>query len=340
MTWKIGPRAGETARGWLLRGGLALVGVGAGCAPSPRTVANVTTGITGCGADALVVFDYVKATRTWSASCAEKMYVCSDGRGDARCTQQQAELLDPEALVRAKALLQLPAHQRSAFVDRHILSGDWPSFAHSVAVVAAMNDEQLASIDPQLVYSEGSADLDRRLRDCKKGSALTFAVKVDGSLAVPVGPWDNSPPDCATAILADPELAPLRRHPGQTFVLAPGIFDIKPVERPTLAAAPATLATDPAAAANAVTAEPPASAELDAAVRHWLDQESASILACTGQERSAVLVKVSAEGKPELSLRGASAGEPEAGCVRNALAPAPTLPAGPAQILHVVKGRI
>jgi hypothetical protein len=294
----------------------------------------VTTGITGCPAQALVVFDYVKASRTWSASCGEKLYVCSDGRGPARCTPQQDDTVDQERAVRAKALAQLSASQRAWFVDHDILQGDWPAFAQLVATLKVMNDQQLKSVNPALVYGGISAKLGQAVRACTNTN-ITFQVDKSGAVSV-----SFSKP-CSVDIVNQPELAPLRARAGTTVVLLPGVYGVQPIPRPSLAAArPApAVAAEPAtnAAAASAAASAPASPELDSAVRQWLDKGSASVTACTGKNPTVLSVEVDATSQAHVSIRGVAAGAPEEGCVKNALGAPPALPAGPAQILHVLK---
>lgn len=322
---------------WVSMGIVALL-LSAACAPSAKTVVNVTTGITGCPTESLAVFNYVKATRTWSAACGEKLYVCSDGRGDARCTEQQPETIDPERAARAKALLLLSSKQRTAYADKDISLGDWPTFAQTIATTKLMTDEQLADVDPSAVHSTGSADLDQAVRRCTGDGWLTIDVTDQGRPFVPQKPGEASVKPCAEEIMNRPDVAWFKNYPKRRFVLLPGVFEVKPIARPVSSAAAAT-PTEPAVAAPAAstTAAAAATPEVDKAVREWLDGNAANILACTGQDRSAILVNVSAEGKPEVSVRGATAGGPEDACVRSALSAPPSLAAGAAQVLHVVK---
>jgi hypothetical protein len=304
------------------------------CAPSPKTVANVTTGITGCPQESLVVFNYVKASRTWSASCGDALYVCSDGRGPARCTPQQGDTVDRERAVRAKALAQLSPSQRAWFVDRDISLGDWPTFGQLVATIKAMSATQLNSVDPSTVYSAGSAELAQAVQACEPRSGVTFRVDNAGKVTLPY------PKACAVDVVNWPELGPLRARPNTRVVLLPGLFGVTPIARPAFGKAPAAPAVEPAAprVATLPSSAPPVSPELDAAVRQWLDKSAAAVVACTGKDPSALLVDVAAEGSVAVSIRGGTAGAPEEGCVRSALGAAPALPAGPARILHVVKG--
>jgi hypothetical protein len=272
----------------------------------------------------------VKASRTWSASCADKLYVCADGHGPARCTEQQASTVDPERAVRVKALSLLTRPARDWFTDQDISQGDWQSFATLLATVNAMTEVQLKKVDPRTVYASGSAALGQAVQACMPNGGVMFKVNKQGAVSVPY------PKPCAVAIVNGDELAPLRLRADSTVLLLPGIFGVKPAPRPVLPtrAAPAPSATAPATA----TALPQAvSPQLDAAVRKWVDSASASIVACTNKNPSAVLVDVDGSGKPTVSVRGAEAGGSEEGCVRSALGAPPALPSGPAQILHVVK---
>jgi hypothetical protein len=310
------------------------------CAPSAKTVANVSTGIIGCPAEDLVVFNYAKPTRTWAASCNDKLYVCSDGRGGARCTPQDVATVDPERLTRAKSLLLLTSKRRAYFVDKDILQGSWLEFAKLVATVRAMSDDQLESVNPKHVYGDTSESFDRELRACAGDRKLTVVVTKTGALDVwkninePTGP-------CVTQLLKKPDLKPLTGRLGQSVVLLPGVFDIRPIARPVVSAASAAPSTATLAAVSNVAPTtaapaPPASAEVDSAVRRWLDDNAAGILACTGKDSSVVLVNIDAEGKLDVALRGA-ADSPETQCIRHAMSNISALPPGAAQVLHVVK---
>lgn len=333
MRFKVGGWGRKSGRGVSFFCVAAAV-FGGACAPSAKTVANVTTGITGCPSESLVVFDYVKATRTWSASCGDRLYVCSDGRGPARCTEQQRDTVDSERAVRAKALGELTVSQRDWFVDRDISQGDWAAFAQLVATVKAMSDEQRKATSPASVYAAGSAELGQAVLACSPKQAITFNVDKQGKVSVP------SPKACAVNIVNRAELGPLRLRRNTSVVLLPGLYGIKPIARPVLAAAaaPTPVEASPSVAPSAPTSAVVAlaSPELDAAVRQWLDKGAAGVVACTGKSPTALVVDVSAAG-PHVSIRGAAPGTPEEGCVKSALGTPPTLPAGSGQILHVVK---
>jgi hypothetical protein len=328
--------------GGAVRGVVLAVGAwgfaAASCAPSPKTVANVSTGIIGCPAEDLVVFNYEKATRTWSASCNDKLYVCSDGRGGARCTHQDPGTVDPESLVRANALLQLTGQHRAYFVDRDILQGDWETFAELVAVVRALPESQLEDVDAKDVYARVSEGFNRELTACLGERKLTVLVLPSGTLdfwrspTAPVGP-------CVSQLLKHPELAPLKARPEARVHLIPGVFDVKPIARPLSTAAAAPIVTSPSGEAKTEANDAPASVpapELDAAVRRWLDGHASSILACTGKESSALLVDAQADGTLDVTLRGAEDGA-ETPCVRHVLSTPPSFPPGAGRILHVVQ---
>lgn len=345
--------SGDSGRGaWLraTRVGMSFLLVGAAvaaaCAPLPKTVANVSSGVTGCPEAQLSVFNYNRAKRTWSALCSEKMYVCSDGRGGTRCTPQQGDTIDDELVVRAKALLEVPTSRREWFIDKDLRQGSWDSFALLVAKVKAMNDAQLAAVDPRELFLNTSPSFESELKKC---------LGDDGVLAVSFlrtgeaqAPTKVVEPDCKALLRKDKALEPLKAQPEQTFYVVSNLFNVEPVQRPKLATPPSTSSTealatsgaegdDAAAPASLPPVTAAASPELETAVRSWLDQESASILACTGKERSAVLVHVTAEGAAQVSLRGAPPGSPELACVRSALPKPPAFSPGPAEILHVVK---
>jgi hypothetical protein len=315
--------------------GLASVALLGACAPSPKTVANVTTGITGCPSESLVVFGYTKATRTWAAACGERVYVCSDGRGPARCTEQQPDTVDAEKVVRAKAIAPLSAPQRAWFVDQDISQGDWASFAQLVATVKAMNEAQLQSTNPALVYAAGSEQLGQAVLACSSTYPISFNVDKQGHVTVP-----SSKP-CAIDVVNRRELDPLRARHSSSVVLVPGLYGIKPVARPVIATTAAPTLAPASESVEAATgptspALTPASPELDAAVRQWLDRGASGVVACTGKSPTALVVDVGAAA-PQVSIRGLPAGAPEEGCVKSTLGAPPAFPAGSGQILHVVK---
>lgn len=324
-------------RGSILTGASVGLGITIACAPSSRTVANVTTGITGCPAESLVVFNYARQARTWSALCADRLYICSDGRGQARCTEQDPATIDAEEATRAAALRQLPVEKRAWFADQKITDGDWPTFARLAGTVNALSVTQLSSIDPRLVYMDQSPALEQVVSTCAPDSALAADVSARGTVSITA--MSSSVPFTHPCwVNHRPDLSKLIRLGPRQWLLAAGVSEVKPIARPERT--PAVAKTPPAAPASgaaAPAAAPAASPALDAAVRGWLDQQADAILACAGKDSSAVLVTVDAQAKADVALRGVPAGGPEDGCVKHVLASPPPLPAGPAQILHIVK---
>ncbi len=318
----------------ILAGASVALALTIACAPSSRTVANVTTGITGCPAESLVVFNYARQTRTWSALCADRLYICSDGRGQARCTEQDPATVDAEQAIRAAALKQLPVEKRAWFADQNIMDGDWPTFARLAGTVNALSVAQLSSIDPRLVYMDQSPELAQIVSSCAPDSALVADVSARGTVSITT--MSSSVPFTHPCwVNHRPDLSKLIRLGQRQWLLAAGVSEVKPIARPE--PNPAVAKTPAAAPAVSVAAAPAASPALDAAVRGWLDQQADAILACAGKDSAAVLVTVDAQAKADVALRGVPAGGPEDGCVKHVLASPPPLPAGPAQILHIVK---
>jgi hypothetical protein len=320
----------------ILAGASVGLGLTIACAPSSKTVANVTTGITGCPAESLVVFNYARQARTWSALCADRLYICSDGRGQARCTEQDPATIDEEQATRATALRQLPVEKRAWFADQNITDGDWPTFARLAGTVNALSVAQLSSVDPRLVYMDQSPELAQVVSTCAPDSALVADVSARGTVSI-TSMSSSVPFTHPCWVNHRPDLSKLSRLGQHQWLLAAGVSDVKPIARPKLSP---TVAKAPAAASGVSAAAPaasPASPALDAAVRGWLDQQADAILACAGTDHAAVLVSVDAQAKADVTLRGVAAGGPEDGCVKHVLASPPPLPTGPAQILHIVK---
>jgi hypothetical protein len=332
----------EWFRGW--RGAL-LATAALACAPAPKTVGNISGGIIGCPEEQLAVFNYDRAKRTWNAACLDRQYVCSDGRGGARCTPQAPETIDEETAVRAKAMLEVAASKRRWFVNKDISQGNWREFAVLISTLRVMTDEQLSDVDPRQVFTKTSKAFDDALRACvfDTGQLAAIVNPSGGDFEVPQGLSDVI---CRKELLSNAELAPLRsKPPGTKSYLLPGVFAVEPIARPTFASPAAPVAsaapTQPvpeagSSQASSATAPAGAPAELEAAVRAWLDQERDAILDCTGKPRSMVLVEIN-EGKAQVTVRGLDPASPESRCVQNALGKPPQLPPGSGTILHAVK---
>ena len=321
-----------------------------GCAPQPKTVANVSIGNTGCPEEDLAVFNYQVESRSWQAACHEKMYVCSDVRGATRCTLQDEATRDPEVYVRAQLLYELPKAQRNAFISFDISQGDWETYSKAVAAAKLMTPEQVEDLGDRLrlLFVDFSEPFNRELRMCVHGDPLEVRVG-ETYLGSPVRR------DCAKALLLKPDLEPLKAHHGQVFVLVAGVYGVEPLPRPTLAA-PTLDSADEAEGAVAdnntqagddpaketppeghqSSAPSPASPEVAQAVRDWLDASAPDILTCTDSERTAVSVRIDQNGGAAVSLRGKLSGGPEEQCVREALGDK-SFDGGASEILHLVK---
>lgn len=117
-------------------------------------------------------------------------------------------------------------------------------------------------------------------------------------------------------------------------MIVAGVFGVKPLPRPELAKEPRADEAEEAAEETAPVEEvDPADSE---EVRAWLDANSADILTCTDSERTAVLVRLDADGAAAVSLRGKMSGGAEEQCIRAGLGEK-AFEVQSAEVLHVVK---
>ncbi len=301
---------------WLLS---LLVASATACAPSVRTVANVTAGGTGCPTNDLTIFDYDEASRTWGAACVDKLFVCASS-GGGKCKQRESQTVEPELRDRVALVAQLPKAGRDLFVKVKMLDGDWDTFSRRVAVVQRLNDAQIQELESlQDIYLDLSDGFSGELTACVETGVLPVYVYDSGQATSKV----LSP--CASALAARLRFA--RPYRERRLALIAGMRDVKPLPRPEMTQ-PVADAAEPAPAPAALADEAP--------IRTWLDEHAEEILACNAGQTVAVRVDLDDQGTAAVGIHGAPAGSPEVSCLQAALT-APAFGQGPGTLIHVVK---
>ncbi len=310
----------------------------AGCAPSPKKVARVSIGNTGCPPGDLAVFGYVEETRSWRAACGGSLYVCSDVAGGTDCKPQDPQTLDPELAVRARALLSLPKGVRDRFVAVDVMEGDWDSFARMAAARAKLSDQQFEEVGFEgKLFTGFSAEFNQQLVQCLgQHGVLEVEVNDRGLIQIPKAGVKHR---CRAKLLRSGELQQLRT-PSTVRLLAANVFAVQALPRPEVATAesakepePSGPTPEPRAPNPTVPKEGPG---VEEEVRAWVDSVASDILACSNESKTAVLVELDEQGSATVSLRGALAGGAEEQCIRAAVGKK-RFPSGPATVVHLVK---
>jgi len=309
-----------------------------GCAPSPKKVARVSIGNTGCPPGDLAVFGYVEETRSWRAACADSLYVCSDVAGGTECNLQDPATLDPEMAVRAKVLLSLPKGVRDRFVTFDVMERDWDSFARWAAGIAKLTDEQFEEVGSGgRLFTGFSAAFNQQLVQCLgRHGVLEVEVNDRGIVQIPRAGVKHQ---CRAKLLRSGEIEQLRQ-PNTVHLLAANVYAVQPLPRPEMATAKSTTEPEPSQPAPEpvapVRTAPEAGSDMERDIRAWVDAVASDILACTNEPKTAVLVELDDQGNATVSLRGPLAGGAEERCIRSAVGQK-QFPSGPATVVHLVK---
>lgn len=291
-----------------------------GCGQPARAISANTAKTTGCPAANLATFNYQKSASAWDAMCGEQLMHCA-GKHRQQCTPVQADASNAELRARASLLLQVPQSRRDFFVKTDITQGSWQEFARNVAVVSALNDEQLKHVsDPRTVFTGFSAAYNQQLAQCLGLSKVAHvAPNADGSLSASRGA-----PGCMAALVTSPELQPLKGYVGTKFVLAANVRDIKIAEHPDTN----SMRTDSAAELEArrlaeeeakLKAEQELAAKRQAEVEAWLDGSQKALTSCTGLKEIPVDVTIDEPGVATVALQGKLNTPNKLKCVKAAL---------------------
>ncbi|MDH5675877.1 MAG: hypothetical protein OEZ06_27385 [Myxococcales bacterium] len=318
MRWTGGSRA--AGRAALM---LAVFALGA-CAPKAQTVANMSVGLTGCPAEDLAVFNYVPESRQWRAVCHRVFYVCAVTKGGTSCTEQQAATLEAGLPARVQLFMTLPKVKRDRLVTFDLVARSWNEVAHDLVSYDKLSVDQFDRVDELgSLFTEFTADFDRQLKECKgDGAVYPIRFRSDGTVE-----YAEQLSVCERKLARHGDLEPLRKQPGEDFYIVAGVYGVQIPPEP-VAAKPA--------AAQTFGGEAHAPPYDQTAVRAWIDAAAADLLACSSGEKLLVHVAVDASGHAQVTLRGAQADGPVAGCVASVL-PQQTFASGPAEVLHLVK---
>ncbi|HEX2879102.1 MAG TPA: hypothetical protein VHO25_06160 [Polyangiaceae bacterium] len=291
-----------------------------GCGQPAKAISANTAKATGCPAASLATFNYQKSAATWQAVCGEQLMHCA-GKAKQQCTPIQADASNAELRARAALLLQVPQSRRDFFVKSDISQGTWKEFARNVAVVSALNDDQLKQVDdPRTVYTGFSAAYNQQLAQCLGLSKVArIAPNADGTLSASRGA-----PGCMAMLVSSPELAPLKGYVGTKFVLAANVRDLKLADHPDAS----SMHTDDAAELEArrlaeeqakLKAEQELAAKRQAEVEAWLDAAHKGLTSCTGLKEIPVDVTIDEQGVAAVALQGKLNTPNKQKCVKAAL---------------------
>jgi hypothetical protein len=308
-----------------------------GCGRPASTVTASTVNVTGCPAANLATFNYRKGAATWQAVCGEQLLDCS-GRGKQQCTPVAANAGNAELRARAALVLQVPQSRRDFFVSTDISEGSWQDFARNTAVVAALNDDQYKQVDdPRTVFTGFSPAFNQQLANCLGLSKVArVSPNKDGTISAGRGA-----PTCMTALVASPDLAPIRGYVGTTFVLAANVRDLKVAQQPAAGSAtPGPSAVDLEAQRQAeeqakLKAEQEAAAQRQAEVEAWLDGLHKALITCTGLKEIPVDVAIDEQGVATVTLQGKLNTPNKSKCV-NAAVGSKTFEGGARTLSYVV----
>lgn len=292
-----------------------------GCGQPAKAITANTAKATGCPAANLATFNYQKSVPSWQAVCGEQLMQCAGKGKQQQCTPVQADASNAELRARAALLLQVPQSRRDFFVKTDIAQAPWQEFARNVAVVSALNDEQLKQVDdPRTVFTGFSATFNQQLANCLGLSKVAhIAPNADRTLSTGRGA-----PGCMAPLVASPELEPLKGYVGTKFVLAVNVRDVKVAEHPNMN----TLHTDSAAELEArrvaeeqakLKAEQELAAKYQAEVEAWLDAANKALTSCTGLKEIPVDVTIDAQGVATVALQGKLNTPNKMKCVKAAL---------------------
>lgn len=291
-----------------------------GCGQPAKAISANTAKATGCPAANLATFNYQKSAASWQAVCGEQLMHCA-GKGKQQCTPVAADASNAELRARAALLLQVPQSRRDFFVKTDITQGPWQEFARNVAVVSALNDEQLKQVDdPRTVFTGFSPAFNQQLAQCLGLSKVAhIAPNADRTLSASRGA-----PGCMAMLVSSPELEPLKGYMGTKFVLAANVRDIKIAEHPD-----ANMQhTDDAAELEArrvaeeqaqLKAAQELAAKRQAEVEAWLDAANKALTSCTGLKEIPVDVTIDAQGVATVALQGKLNTPNKMKCVKAAL---------------------
>jgi hypothetical protein len=292
----------------------------AGCGQRAGAISANTAKTTGCPAANLATFNYEKSGPSWYALCGEQLMSCA-GKGRQQCTPVQADANNAELRARAALLLQVPQSRRDFFVKKNITEGTWQEFARNVAVVSALNDDQLKQVDdPRTVYTGFSAAFNQQLAQCL-GLNKVAAVAVNSNRTLSAS---KKAPGCMALLVSSPELEPLKGYAGTNFMFATNVRDLKLAQHPDSG----SMHTDDAAELEArrlaeeqakLQAEQELAAKRQAEVEAWLDAAHKGLTSCTGLKEIPVDVTIDEQGVAAVALQGKLNTPNKQKCVKAAL---------------------